>query len=263
MKRSLLAIPAALSLLLLLSLTGCDKDFSKNPTGPKNPDTTTKSSGPAMGTFTFVPLVGNLPLEYNREYANSGGREFKFTKAQVYIAGLKLDGSTPQTFGQTNVTALNNDEETLNKVLNPGDYTGLSFQVGLDSILNHSDPSQYDSDNPLSNLNPDFEFWSQTRGYRFIVLEGYADTTADANGPTNVPFEYHIGADTLMRKFSSSTAFTVEKGDELEFRIEADFGKFFNNIDLRKELVTHTNDDPDLAKRIAGNVTGVFRVKKK
>ena len=141
-----------------------------------------------------------------------------------------------------------------------GNYKGFRFIVGLDSTINHSDPSTFPSSNPLSVQTPSIH-WSWNSGYIFWKVEGKVDTTVAQTGPVNVDYLYHIGMDEFKRTIDFSTdAFSVNSGQDQVIHLNFDLAAALINVDMTSELMTHTMDDMMLATKIANNRQSAFEV---
>ena len=56
------------------------------------------------------------------------------------------------------------------------DFGSLSFNIGVDSVLNHSDPAAFPNDHALNIVNASDMHWSWNPGYIFFKIELIADT---------------------------------------------------------------------------------------
>lgn len=141
------------------------------------------------------------------------------------------------------------DEKSTRIQLNiaPGDYTGIRFLVGVDSIRNVSGV-QTGALDPLHGM-----FWTWNSGYIMAKLEG----TASSSMIAGKQFTYHIGGfrrhhNTTRMIQLNSTVFT----DTLT--IVADAAKWFNGINIAREPVCHSPGA--LAVRFADNYSNMFSI---
>jgi hypothetical protein len=129
--------------------------------------------------------------------------------------------------------------------MNPGDYTGIGFSLGVPASKNHSDPTVYPATHPLSlNVSGDMH-WAWNTGYIFTKFEGKADTSGTGTGPLNISYVFHPGADTLYRQLPLFThPFTISTGNTTVIDVDVNVAKFLSNlsdtIDLRYDNFTHT-----------------------
>jgi hypothetical protein len=145
-----------------------------------------------------------------------------------------------------------------------GEYRGLRFWVGLDSVTNHQDVTTLDQNDPLND--PDMHWsWSPEAGYKFLFLEGRLNTTATGNGPAVGKLEYHIATDANYRVVQTlvNQPFAVAPQGSSALVLQVELAKLFRDINLHTEGFTMTSGSPDklaLAKRLADNIPSMFEV---
>ena len=246
---SIAAITLACTTLLF---TSCKKDKSEEPT-PSTEQNLTMHLHSNVGTHT---------ANYDSTFINSAGQRFTIEDYRMYISNvvlIKSDGSELPITGKIFLTNPEIDEYELGMVP-VGNYKGFRFIVGLDSTINHSDPSTYPSSNPLSVQTPSIH-WSWNSGYIFWKVEGKVDTTVAQTGPVNVDYLYHIGMDEFKRTIDFSTdAFSVNSGQDQVIHLNFDLAAALINVDMTSELMTHTMDNMMLATKIADSWQSAFEV---
>ncbi|MCI5056017.1 MAG: hypothetical protein MRY83_07900, partial [Flavobacteriales bacterium] len=137
--------------------------------------------------------AGSSALNLGTVYTTSSGARITFTDAQFYITEVRLKSESGNVDAPMSNHVIHNGQSSYQLgEFSPGSYSNLSFNIGVDSVQNHADPSAADAPEALSANNDNFEHWSWNTGYRFVVLEGFVDTTAGNNGTPNVEFQYHI-----------------------------------------------------------------------
>lgn len=251
MKHLRLLLPA---IVLMLLSTSCEKD-------------------PELGTTTFTlavnPMVGNEYLELAKDYVDQEGYRINTATFRFYAAHITLTSAQ----GDVEVAeyAFFDMEQvdpgkpmTFSVEVPAGDYTGISFWIGLDSVQNASDPALFENGHPLS-LSPG-TFWNWNTGYRFVMLEGYYDTVPNTPGPlgTSNFFNYHTGTNQLYAKAelgSASTAFSIAEGEAYTYSLDLDLNKVFygpQDINRLNDAVTHTVGDVDLAVKFTQNFVRAF-----
>jgi hypothetical protein len=168
-----------------LLLNACKKDDVPNY----------NSSVKAPLSVEFDNVVGSSDLQLNTGvYTNAAGEKFTITKLKYYVSNFKLtkaDG-TVYVVPQDSCYFLidESDESTHEPILNvpEGEYTSISFLIGVDSLRNTTDISQRTSVLDVSGVATDM-YWSWNSGYIFLKLEGTSPAVTAAG---NV-FQYHIG----------------------------------------------------------------------
>ncbi len=246
-----LLIPA---LILVVMVSSCEKD-------------------PELGTSTFTlavhPVIGTEGLILNQEYIDQEGYRIKPVTLRFYIAHVMLTSATGEVeikdldlLDMENVAA--GEPLTFTVEAPAGDYTGISFWVGLDSTQNASDPATFNNDHPLSLATG--TFWTWNTGYRFVMFEGYFDTIQNTPGPVSSTrfFNYHTGTNPLYAKAelgNASTAFTIAEGADYTYNLDLDVNKMFygpQNIARSQGAVTHTTSNYELADKFTQNFVRAF-----
>jgi hypothetical protein len=153
----------------------------------KDPD-----SQPTMGTVSFqlANTVGPKALALDgTTYTTSSGETFTVRTFKYYISNIKLakaDGSTYAAPGEYHLVDASKASSTSFTVSNvpAGDYTGVSFVVGVDSTTTKGDPLALTGDlNPANNM-----YWAWASGHIFLKFEGTATSGSAPN-----PITCHVG----------------------------------------------------------------------
>lgn len=194
-------------LLISLALTNCSPEKKDNNDGLLG--ALALVSQPQNVNLTFSLKSGTRDFEFNKAIT-VGGNSLTFRDARFYVSSVKLlraDGSTADVtltsdgvWQSTRVALLDYEtggvtvagggsatgtSATNNKVVGTvpfGTYTGIRFDLGVPSDLNHLDASS--SSAPLNIINM---FWAWSSGYKFVKLEFTKDS--DTNY-TN----FHLGS---------------------------------------------------------------------
>lgn len=186
---------------------------------------------------------GQQNVQLDSVYTTPEGYKVKFTDVKFYVTKLKNGNSNllEAAFFDFRETGL-----LLAKV--KGDYaqfSSLQGFIGVDSVLNHSDPSAFPNDSPLNISNAGPMHWGWNPGYIFINLEGKVDTIPDGINNLDHSFSFHIGTDTYRRNLNfSNVNWQTFSATEKVFPLKLDLWKFLHNpastIDLKTEFLTHT-----------------------
>lgn len=134
---------------------------------------------PEVGASTFTlavhPFIGDEALVLNQEYLDQENYRVKPATLKFYVSNVVLTSAS----GDIKILDLDlldmervaaGEPMTFQVDVPAGNYTGISFWVGLDSTQNASDPAAFDNTNPLS-LSAG-TFWTWNTGYRFVMLKG-------------------------------------------------------------------------------------------
>lgn len=178
MKNRRLLLPVfGVFLAALAWLSACKKD---------------SDSAPTLGTVSFelANMVGAKPLALDgTAYATASGETFTVSTFKYYLSNIrftKADGSTyaaPGEYHLVDAAKPASTSFTINNVPS-GDYTGVSFVVGVDSTTTKGDPLALLGDlNPANNM-----YWAWSSGHIFLKLEGTATSGSKPN-----PITCHVG----------------------------------------------------------------------
>lgn len=255
-------------LLLLMSAfiftaTGCKKDGCTDPLSlnydpdAKNDDGTCEYPTEGELHFHFHSSLGSSAFVFDQDVTTSEGRNIKFSSARFYMSNIRLmqtgggEVAVDDQYFQINA---NNAMYHFDEDVPSGSYDGIKFDVGVDPTANLSDPSAWPAGHALSSSSATFDHWSWNTGYRFIVMEGFVDTTAAMSSSADVYFEYHIGLERSRSEVSISHPFTVAYDSEGEIHMAVDYLEFLADLDMTTDIMSHTGDDSLTAARIVNRV---------
>lgn len=207
-------------------------------------------------SFHLHSYVGASELTEGNTYVINGFNT-KLDIVRFYISNIRMvDASGAETPATGKYLLVTPSEESYNTgSLPPGEYTKLRFDVGIDSVTNHADPSTYNLGNPLGPQFPNMH-WGWDFGYIFLRIDGMVDK--DLNGSTETPFEMHLGKDEFLTTIEIDYPFNTEAGNDYSAHITINWADLFDGVDMTGELTTHTTDNMSLATLIANNLQFIF-----
>jgi hypothetical protein len=223
--------------------------FGCNDTGRHAPD-----RHPSRGQLTLDlrTTLGGADLKYNTMYRTPSGRSFSVSDFRYYLSNIKAireDGSAPMV--ESTVLLIDPHRRCYDLGQLPvGSYKAIRFDVGLDSAVNHGDPTLHEAPDPLAIQTPGMH-WDWNSGYLFMKMEGKVDTTAKGSGTPTTEFYYHLGMDEMKRTLELTTGFTIMKTGACTTAVRFELDSMMAGTDLRTETVTHTFDNLPLANRLA------------
>ncbi len=238
-----------------LFFSSCKKE-KDNPQGGGQTGTSPETSV----TLRFHHKAGNSTFALNTDYTDDFGTVYRFTRAEFYLSGIAFYGHSDNLIGSPDRYFIirPTTSEYSTGTTSATHIHKLKFNVGVDSVANHSDPTIWPSGHALTPQSPSMH-WSWNSGYRFIVLEGIADRDADGTPETN--FQLHIGTDDLLRNVELTVHKDILPGQANSLEIHIDYTKFFTGIELSSASTqTHTMNNLSLATQVADNISGVFSV---
>ncbi len=175
--------------IVVFVFSGCKKDEEIIPVSPPN--------GTAKLEFNHVVNGADLILN-SVSYSNSSAETFTISKLRYYVSNIQFtkDDNTvfaePESYHLIDAKDENSDELTINNVPD-GNYTSITFMIGVDSTRNVSG-AQTGALDPLNDM-----FWDWNSGYIFFKMEGDCDQAGS--------FIYHVGG--YSGKYATQRMVTV------------------------------------------------------
>jgi hypothetical protein len=238
------------SLLSVLVISSC-----KDEPDPPLPD-------PSSFELQFVANWGSDPLVRDQYYAAPDGRNYMIQVFKSFVSNLKLikpDESRVLVEDVALIDLYKPSSFVISGEVPSGSYVGIQFSLGLDSIQNHTDPSDYPVEHPMSSVTS--MYWTWFTNYIFAKVEGIADSTST---DTIRPFLYHPGLDSLRQDLEFrglDLVIAAEETEKMTLTIDLQQVIFGANdtIDVKIDNFTHTTDDPVLAGRVMRNLKAAIR----
>jgi len=224
----------------------------------------------------FDNIVGGQNLQLNTfTYTNGSSEAYNISMLKYYVSNFKVkkaDG-TEYTIPQDSSYFLVDeaDEDTHAPVLKvpEGDYSSITFLVGVDSLRSTMDISKR-----TGVLDPsggmDGMYWGWNSGYIFFKMEG---TSPQAPlDPTNErKFRYHIGGfggysaptinniKTVTLDLSARGVAKVRKDRHSNIHLMVDISKLFDNGTHISIAANPQVMFSDFSVNVANNYAGMFR----
>lgn len=164
-------------------------------------------------------------------YQTPSGEAFSISTLQYYISNVVLtrtDGTTyaaPGVYHLVDASKPSTSKLTLDNVP-VGDYAGLKFVVGVDSVATKADPLSLTGDlNPANNM-----YWVWNTGHIFLKLEGKVASAGNKAltahiGGYRAPYSAIV---TAAPAFPSGTALAVRAGQTPTISLTANVLKIFD-----------------------------------
>lgn len=173
---------------LIFSLTSCKKD---------SVDYQPENLAPLSVEFDNIAGEENLQLNTGN-YKNAAGETFSVNLLQYFISNIKVTTSAgvEYTVTQDSSYFLIKESDVASRFATvkvpEGEYSKLSFVLGVDSLRNTMDISKRTGVLDPTGSMEDGMYWTWNSGYIFFKMEGASasvPTTVDANQK----FRFHIG----------------------------------------------------------------------
>ncbi len=187
-------------------------------------------------------------------------RNFKLTSAQFYMSAITLHKTDGTTFTLNGVYILKtiSAEIFLTGDVPAGNYSYISFDVGVDSVSNSKDPSSFPLTSPLSQASMYNGGWFGGT-FIFMNVEGFADTSINQTGKF-ASFSYQTGTDPELRHVAlPPKQFTVVANQNQVIHLIADYGKLLQVVDLKANPTSNPWDNLPVIEAMANNIPNMFR----
>jgi hypothetical protein len=193
---------------------------------------------------------------------DASGRNIQLDIAQFYISSvtLKKTDGTNCTVPGVYILKTIGQEDYLIGSLPAGNYTAVSFNVGIDPATNATTPSSYAASSVLSPQNPSMWFNATTQGFIFMNIQGKVDTSANNSGPINFPISYQIGGNDLLKTINlpARTLSIAANGNE-RIHLIVDYAKILKGINFKTQNKATPWPNNTLVAQMASNIPLMFR----
>lgn len=207
-----------LSLLTLsAAVTSCDDDDDETPTV----------------NIEFENVVGSSTLELDSPtpYTTGAGDQITVTTFRYFISNIKLkkaDGTEwaqPESYHLIDQALPASQKISLTSVP-PGDYTSLTFTIGVDSTRNVSGAQ-------IGALSKGNMFWDWNTGYVFMKLEGRSPQALGGGVVLHIGgFRKGENAIRTVTPTLNNNVIQVREGRTPEVHIKANIQKMFTGSTL-------------------------------
>ena len=224
----------AVSLCALATISSCKKDED---------DTTTPTPTVVTGNVTLEMehMFNDLEFVLGTEYTTAAGENVTFNTTKYYVSNIKFtktDGTVftqPESYYLVDLSADGSNLLTITDVPT-GDYTDITFTIGVDSTRNVSGAQT----GALSVANS--MFWSWNSGYIFAKFEG--DCPQSSNGT----FTYHLGGFTGSDSALNTGTFafdpallSVSPSSTPQIHMSVNLAMLFDNTDTPLSVASTSN----------------------
>lgn len=168
-------------------------------------------AGLLLSSALFAQKTGTLTVQFHnvvgtedvvlkdKLYTNAVGEQFNITFLQYYVSNVRLlrrDGSeytVPQdeSYFLVRQQVPETQKITLQNVPK-GDYVGMSFVIGIDSLRSASDLSKRKGCLDVGGDGKDM-YWAWNSGYIFVKMEGTSPQIPLTGNRKEPVYLYHIG----------------------------------------------------------------------
>lgn len=248
-----------LAALALFTLSACNDDDNDNDNNGTDP--APEMEGDMFIKFDHVWGPVEQPFALDMEMTHpASGEVLEFTKLRYYVTNIELHKATGGTWKEEESYHLItvDDQAGLEEELQltdvpAGDYVGISYIIGVDSLRNVSGLQE-------GALDPaEAMFWSWNTGYIFVKAEGMSDSSPNGS------FVYHIGGfegpnSAIREMYHDFQGATLEILPDANpsVHIVANAARFWHG-GLSTAQTPNVHMPGDMASTLATNFSGGFR----
>jgi hypothetical protein len=243
---------ALLAIGLTLGFSACKPDDPEPDNNNNNGDGTVKV------TMKFDSQFSGSAVDWSKFYLTGSNDTIMFDKVKYILSNFIFEKENGDLFqlpaSYAYLSLKDGRDSVILGGIPKGKYKSVRFTVGLDSQVNHSDPTKWALDHPLSpSLNE--MHWGWAGGYIFNVLEGYYKKDG-----SNAGFSFHVALDKNTRTHVFNVNFEVSGNGRFVFNSNLD--KYFDNI-INYSIKTdgafsHSADVDPVMDKFMQNMNGIF-----
>jgi len=185
-----------------------------------------KDLGTKCKSYTRVNVtnvIGTNEFHLDSTYTNAAGEDYHAYLLKYYVSQMALvneAGERVELYGHELIDQSNPSSLDLGNVAIPnGHYTSIEFNLGVDSLHNHSGDQAGDLD-PMYGM-----IWTWNTGYIFFKHEG--NFTSSTSG-TQQPLIYHYGTDRALAHVSLPLNLHVDQNSSV-IQLQFDLNKLYSN----------------------------------
>ena len=216
-------------------------------------------NGKATLHILFENYVGNQPLQIdNGQYKNDLGQSYTVSMLKYYISNIQLVKADQNKVNFDDYFLVNEEEKGSKNIgLNTvpeGEYTAISFILGVDSLHNCSG-AQSGALDPINGM-----FWAWNTGYIFLKMEGQSPVSTQSRHM----LEFHIGGykapNNCIRNFTLKfkKPLIITAGKNASIEIKTDLEELFKTPTVIDFSKTSSVTDFHNAATIADNYKDMF-----
>lgn len=189
------------------------------------------------------PLFNGDELLLDATYTTAEGYLVQFTDIKFYLEDVRNSSNVLSDAMLFDYRA--RGKELFNGEADASKFNSISGNLGVDSVLNHSDPSSFPSSSWLNIAKSNDMHWDWNPGYIFVKVEGRVDTIPDATELFDHSLVFHCGLDANLQTIQFDNLSWVKTGDVAHrTMLNIDMGTFLQgatqSIDLKSEFTSHS-----------------------
>jgi len=187
------------------------------------------------------PKYGTETLYLDSVFQTAEGYDIKFTDIKFYLQDVKNGSSVLSPVGLFDYRV--NGVQAIKEIGTRDNFSSLTANLGVDSSINHNDPTDFSNSSPLNISNANDMHWGWNPGYIFVKVEAKADTLQDGIANFDQTIVFHIGLDENLQTLNFSNLNWTTVGDEDILDLKLDMQSFLvspQSIDVKTEFTCHS-----------------------
>ncbi len=163
--------------------------------------------------------------------------EIKFSNIMYYMMNIELidnNGNSIICPEKYHLIDAHKSEYQLGNV-NIENINSIKFNIGVDKETNHSDPSLWPNDHPLS-LEYSIMHWGWAAGYRFVLLDGFVNDIFNRwlNG-----FQYHLVGNQYFSTVSLNNVQPTITENQIIIELNVELALVLDNVNVASNNFIH------------------------
>jgi hypothetical protein len=218
---------------------------------------------PEAGTEVRFACLGTFDgavIHPDSIYRNFENYPIKIEKVNFFMSDIHFNELDTLKLSNPFLYRKNQDESinTFKHLLYDfGDFSSMSFKVGVSQPTNSSDPTTYSEGSHFSLYHAGDMHWSWNTGYIFLKIEGRYDTIPGSMD-TPLNFAWHIGNDVNLDSVTFNQPFSIEANKLNTINLRYDIAKVFvtgdDTVWVKEDPILHsTPTQIEVTKKIISN----------
>ena len=181
--------------------------------------------------------LGSSNFALNTAVQNNLGHDFNISRLEYYLSNISITHDGGQTTPISNTWMLVDaaDGTSITYDLGTHNITNVEeirIHVGVESAVNHDDPTTWPSDHPLAPQSPSMH-WGWTSGYRFVALEGMGGSSL------NQMVQLHGLGDVNYFRNDIVLSTSANSSNEILIALNADYIEALKDIAVNSGNINH------------------------
>lgn len=205
-------------------------------------------------TFLMDYKVDGTDVVFNNiQFTNAAGNEYSITRLDYFLSHFVFHKSDGGEYLKDSYRYLNAQRDTTNqftlKNIPNGDYTGITFYLGLNETLNV--PNGLPNEPDYNNMDWPIPMGG---GYHFIKFEGHFKDGSNTYG-----YAMHVGLNYFLITIHIDYPFSINEKDRT-INLEMNINEWFanpNTYDLENDKVYSMGDTTAMLKLTQNGATTI------